>query len=114
MSNMQFETISKNADVNILKRSPFEGVAISLDFSSVATTNSIGQKIVKAGTPIGSTGVADNTATAIGILLFDVTEDRPQGTILKKAYIDTAKAQAHSGVTIASAVKGALPMIVFE
>lgn len=108
MSNMEYEKITLNGDVQILKRPPFEGIPITLDFSEVSGG------VVKAGTPISAAGVAANTASAIGILLFDVTEDRPQGTVLKKAYINTAVAQAHSGVTIASAVKTALPMIVFE
>ena len=73
-----------------------------------------GKKIVKAGTPIGTAGVADNTATVVGILLHDVTEDRPQGTLLKKAYINKTVAESHSGVTYAEAVKTALPMVVFE
>lgn len=110
---MQFEQEVYAGDVQILKRKPFEAIPITLDFSSVSTTVN-GKKVVKAGTPIGATGVADNTATVVGILLRDVTEDRPQGTLLKKAYIDTAIAQAHSGVTYAGAVKTALQMIVFE
>ena len=108
MSNMQVEQVTYGADVQILKRPPFEGIAITLDFTNVQGG------IVKAGSPISAAGVVANTADAIGILLWDVTEDRPQGTILKKAYINTAVAQAHSGVTIAAAVKSALPMIVFE
>lgn len=108
MSNMEYEKITLNGDVQILKRPPFEGIPITLDFSEVSGG------VVKAGTPISAAGVAANTASAIGILLHDVTEDRPQGTVLKKAYINTAVAQAHSGVTIASAVKTALPMVVFE
>lgn len=113
MSNMQFEQTSYSGDVQILKRKPFEAIPMTLDFTSVAEKVN-GKKIVKAGTPIGAAGTADNTATVVGILLHDVTEDRPQGTLLKKAYINTAVAQAHSGVTIAAAVKTALPMIVFE
>lgn len=113
MSNMQFESTSYLGDVQILKRRPFEGIAITLDFSGVADTLN-GKKIVKAGTPIGATGVADNTATVVGILLHDVIEDRPQGTVLKKAYINTAIAEKHSGVTYDAAVKTALPMVVFE
>lgn len=113
MSNMQFEQTSYLGDVQILKRKPFEAISMTLDFKNV--TNEVnGKKIVKAGTPIGASGVADNTATVVGILLHDVLEDRPQGTLLKKAYINTAAAQKHSGVTIAAAVKTALPMIVFE
>lgn len=113
MSNMQFEQTSYLGDVQILKRKPFEAIPMTLDFTSV-TDEVNGKKIVKAGTPIGVSGTADNTATVVGILLHDVLEERPQGTLLKKAYINTAVAQKHSGVTIAAAVKTALPMIVFE
>lgn len=112
--SMQFEQTSYLGDVQILKRKPFEGIAITLDFTSVTTKLANGKKVVKAGTPIGAAGVADNTATVVGILLHDVVEDRPQGTVLKKAYINTKVAQAHSGVEIADAVKTALPMVVFE
>lgn len=113
MSNMQYEQTSYAGDVEILKRIPFEGVPITLDFTSVTSTHN-GKKIVKAGTPIGAKGVADNTATVVGILLHDVLETRPQGTVLKKAYINAKVAQAHSGVTYATAMISALPMVVFE
>ena len=112
--SMQYEQTEYAGDVQILKRKSFEAIPMTLNFTSVGTKLTNGKKVVKAGTPIGSTGVADNTGTVVGILLHDVTEDRPQGTLLKKAYIDTAVAQAHSGVEIAAAVKTALPMIVFE
>ncbi len=113
MSNMQFESKTYPGDVQIIKRGKFEGIAKTLDFSEVTDTLN-GKKIVKAGTPIGASGTADNTATVVGILLSDVIEDRPIGTLLKKAYINTAVAESHSGVTYADAVKTALPMIVFE
>lgn len=113
MSNMQFEQAMHAGDVQILKRRPFEGIALTLDFSGVSD-NLNGKKIVKAGTPIGKTGVVDNTAAVVGILLHDVLEDRPQGTVLKKAYINTAVAEAHAGIEYAAAVKTALPMVVFE
>lgn len=111
---MIFEQTTYGADVQILTRQPFEGIARTLDFSSVATKTDSGKKVVKAGTPIGADGVVANTASVVGILLHDVTEDRPQGTLLKKAYIDTKVAQEHSGVTYDDAVKTALPMVVFE
>lgn len=114
MANMQYEQTSYAADVEILKRKPFEGVPITLDFTSVTDKTDSGKKIVKAGTPIGATGAVDNTATVAGILLHDVLESRPQGTILKKAYINSKVAQEHSGVTYDDAVKSALPMVVFE
>ena len=112
--SMQYEQTEYVGDVQILKRNPFEAIPMTLDFTSVVTKLANGKKVVKAGTPIGATGTVDNTATVVGILLHDVTEDRPQGTLLKKAYINTAVAKAHSGVTIEAAVKTALPMIVFE
>lgn len=113
MSNMQYEQITYGADVQILKRPPFEGIPLTLDFSSVSP-GSDGRKVVKAGTPISSAGVAANTSSAIGILLFDVYAERPQGTLLKKAYLNTSVAQTHCGLTYDAAVKAALPMIVFE
>lgn len=115
MSNMLFVTKELAGGVEILKRPPFEGIAITLDFSAVTDTDpDTGYKVVKAGTPISAEGVAANTGSAIGILLHDVDEVRPQGTILKKAYINTAVAEEHCGLTYDAAVKTALPMIVFE
>ena len=115
MSNMQFNDATFGGDVQILKRPPFEGIPITLDFSSVTAKDAAtGLKIVKAGTPISSAGVTANTSSAIGILLWDVLEDRPQGTILKKAYLNTSVAETHSGVSYDDAVKAALPMVVFE
>ena len=111
---MQYEQTEYVGDVQILKRKPFEAIPMTLDFTRVETKLANGKKVVKAGTPIGATGTVDNTSTVVGILLHDVTEDRPQGTLLKKAYINTEVAEAHSGVTIETAVKTALPMIVFE
>lgn len=108
MSNMNYEVASVAGDVQILKRSPFEGVAITLDFAGVA------EDVVKAGTPIGANGKADNSATAKGILLHDVSKDRPQGTILKKAYINKSVAEAHAGITYDAGIATALPMIVLE
>ena len=111
---MQYEQTEYLGDVQILNRKPFEAIPMTLDFSSVSDKLANGKKVVKAGTPIGPAGVVDNTGTVVGILLHDVTEDRPQGTLLKKAYIKTEVAQEHSGVTIEQAVKTALPMVVFE
>ena len=111
---MQYERTEYLGDVQILNRKPFEAIPMTLDFSSVSDKLANGKKVVKAGTPIGPAGVVDNTGTVVGILLHDTTEDRPQGTLLKKAYIKTEVAKTHSGVTIDQAVKTALPMVVFE
>lgn len=108
MSNMNYETKVVAGDVQILKRSAFEGVAFTLDFTDVESG------VVKAGTPIGANGKVDNTATAKGILLHDVYKERPQGTILKKAYINKAVAEAHAGLVYDAGIATALPMIVLE
>ena len=111
---MQYEQTEYLGDVQILNRKPFEAIPMTLDFSSVSDKLANGKKVVKAGTPIGPAGVVDNTGAVVGIVLHDTTEDRPQGTLLKKAYIKTEVAKTHSGVTIDQAVKTALPMVVFE
>ena len=111
---MEYEKTSYPGDVNILKRPPFEAIPLTLDMLTVSTFNDKGKKIVRAGSPIDGDGKVANTGDAVGVLLNDVTEDRPQGKILKKAYIDTETAKDHSGVTIADAVKSANPMLVFE
>ena len=98
---MLFE--SKNiANYEILNRSEFEGVAMTIDFTGVATADADGAIYIPAGTPVSKLG-APITATpwtgAIGLLLHDVYQDRPQGTVLKKAYINVTRAQAHNGLT---------------
>lgn len=106
-----------SADPVILYNTHFTGDAITLDES--AFTNGV----CKAGTPIASTGKkatttagasgAADTSDAEGILLADVYDDRPQGTIVIGGYIHTTRAQAHSGVTYDSATKAALKNVVF-
>lgn len=114
MSEMKVNTYQVYRGTEILKRpNGWEGIPLAIDFTSVVDEVG-GVKIVKAGTPISLAGVAANTAAAAGILMEDVFETRPVGTILKKAYIDKERAKTHSGVTIDAAVLTALPMIVLE
>lgn len=71
--------------------------------------------VVKAGSPINADGAIANTADAVGILLNDVYAENPNGSLIKAfATINLANANANSGLTIADAVKTALPNIVFE
>lgn len=120
--DMLFESVNIGGQVEILNRTPFEGVPITLDFTSVATTDSdTGEKVVKAGMPITSAGAEAKTTPwtgAIGILLRDVYESRPQGTILKRAYINTGRAQTNSGLTydddLVAALINAGCNIIFE
>lgn len=97
-------------EVNILKRADFEAIPKTLD--STAFTDGV----CKAGTPITAAGTIDNgeSSLAIGILKDDVLITRPQGSLLVKAYLDSAKAASHSGLTIDASVKSKLPMIIWE
>ena len=116
--DMLFESVDVGGQVEILNRSPFEGVPMTIDFTSVTTEDDdTGEKVVRAGMPISAAGAEVKTTPwtgAVGILLHDVYESRPQGTILKKAYINKTAAQANASVTYDTTLEGLLPMIVFE
>ena len=116
--DMLFESVDIGGQVEILNRTPFEGVPMTIDFTSVSTTDpDSGEKVVRAGMPISAAGAEVKTTPwtgAVGILLHDVYESRPQGTILKKAYINKTVAQSNASVTYDSTLEGMLPMIVFE
>lgn len=83
--------------------------------------------VCKAGSPIDKDGKFVNGRTtsggvvptddgdAVGILLNDVYEENPNGTIVKAfACVNESNANANAGITIATAVKTALSLIVFE
>lgn len=120
---MKVKTYTVYRGTEILNRpNGWEGVPTTVDFTNVTDTID-GVKVVKAGTPMdaipGDDGKnliskAANDATTAGILISDVFESYPIGTILKKAYINKARASDHSGVTISEAALGVLPMIVLE
>lgn len=114
MSEMKVKTWQVYRGTEILNRpNGWEAIPLAIDFTSVVDEID-GVKVVKAGTPISMAGVAANSADAAGVLLADVFEHRPVGTILKKAYINKQRAEDHSGVTIDATVLTALPMIVLE
>lgn len=110
--DMGVVTQKVNSGVEILNRIPFEGVSMTIDFSGVSDTDAeTGEKVVKAGTPIDGSGKPQKTtpfAGAVGILLHDVYEGRPQGTILKKAYINHKRVTAHAGITYDAALVATL------
>lgn len=120
--DMLFDSIGVGLQTEILNRTPFEGIPMTLDFASVTTTDpETSEKVVKAGTPITSAGASAKATPwtgAIGILLHDVYESRPQGTILKRAYINTGRAQTNSGLTydddLVAALINAGCNIIFE
>lgn len=109
------DTIS--GGVEILNRPPYEGVSMTLDESEVFKA----ADVVKAGSLIDKDGkVATSADVAVGILLYDVYKRRPQGTILKKAYVNLKRIKesigdAYDGMYGSlETIKAALPMIVFE
>lgn len=110
--DMKVTNYKVGTQVEILNRLPFEGVPMTIDFSSVSDTDAdTGEKVVKAGTPINQSGVPQKSTPftgAVGILLHDVYESRPQGTILKKAYINHKRVTAHTGITYDAALVAAL------
>lgn len=93
--------------VEILYNSEYVGRAITLDEASFS------DGVCKAGNPISVDGAIANDEDAVGILLHDVHEDRPQATVVIGGYINTAAAQEHSGVTIADEAKTAMKNVVF-
>lgn len=99
--DMLVENTTFVTGAEILNRPRYIGVSMTIDFSTT-TAGDDGKKIVKAGTPIDKDGkpVSSTPWTgAVGILLVDVAESRPQGTILTEAYVHTGRAQKNSGLT---------------
>ena len=107
IQSMGYNHSAFGGGVEILYNSEYVGKAVTLDETAFS------EGICKAGTPISAAGAVANTSSAIGILLHDVTVDRPQGTVVIGGYIHTARAQKHSGVTIADAAKTAMKNVVF-
>ena len=119
--DMKIDTLAVNAEEEILNRKEFQAVANTIDFSEVSNTASNGLKVVKAGTPVDKDGKPVKStpwANAVGILLHDVYEDRPQTAVLKQAYINTTRAQKNSKLKYDGALAAALNLagcrIVFE
>ncbi|MCI9135970.1 MAG: hypothetical protein HFH48_00150 [Lachnospiraceae bacterium] len=109
--SMAVETTVFGTGAEILNRPPFKGVSMTIDFTDVTEDEETGKKIVKAGTPINKDGVpvsATPWTGAVGILLVDVREERPQGTILTEAYVHTGRAQKNSGLTYDGALVTAM------
>lgn len=107
---MAVETAVFGTGAEILNRPPYDGVPMTIDFSTT-TAGDDGLKVVKAGTPIDKEGkpvTATPWTGAVGILLVDVAESRPQGTILTEAYVNTKRAQANSGLTYDGALVTAM------
>ena len=105
--------VVKNTSVQttpeILKRK------LGAEYLVPVTVTQFANGVCKAGSPIGADGTVQNGTNAVGILLYDVYEQNPNGSLVKAfAVINTENAEANAGLTIDSAVKTALPMVIFE
>lgn len=108
---MKFKSTEVNMQPEILKvKTGAEYTAvITLDFTGVESG------VIKAGQPISNAGKPVNDGTAVGILYTDATSDNPNGTIIKAfAVVNETNCNTNAGITIATEVKTALPLIVFE
>ena len=97
---MLFETTNFTETPQILYNSHYVGIPMAVDVSSGP---------VKAGSPIAIDGTVQNTADAIGVLLFDVDEKDPNGTVVILGFIREDKLPS----PIDNAAKAAMPMIKF-
>ena len=97
-------------DVEILASKDYKAIP-----AKIAVADNASSTVVKAGTPILSTGLSTTGANAIGILLYDVdVAANPNAAVVVQGIIDSTKAQRHSGVTYAAGLYSALPGIVFR
>lgn len=105
---MKFETTSVGGTIEILASKDFQAIPIKVATPASGT-------VVKAGTPLTDAGASTTGSGAVGILLYDVdTAENPNGAAVVMGIIDATKAQAHSGVTYASALFTALPAVTFR
>ncbi len=115
--NMAVKNATFGTGVEILNRPPYEGVPITLDDEAFSDSD-----VVKAGTLIKKNGTVDDSgAEPFGILLSDVYKDRPQGTVLKKAYVNLKRIKEsitegtyETMYSDVEALKTKLPRIEFE
>lgn len=109
--SMAVKTSVFGASEEILNRSEFRAISMTVDFANVTAVDDMGRKVVKGGTPIDKDGnpvSATPWTGAIGILHYDVIEDYPQGHIITTGYINTTRAKANSGLTYDGALVTAM------
>lgn len=109
--DMKVDTLAVSGEIEILNRKEFEAVPMTVDYTGVSATADNGEKIVKAGTPVDEDGKVISATPwtgAVGILLHDAYESRPQVAMLKVGYVNTGRAQTNSGLTYDAALTTAL------
>lgn len=115
--DMLGENLTFGASVEILNRPPYEAVSMTLDFSSAEANGKFkkdadtGELYVPAGMPIDKDGKpveATPYTNVVGILLVNVYQHRPQGTIVTEGYINKARAEASIGTSYDASLISAL------
>ena len=119
--DMSVKNAAFGSGAEILNRPPYEAVAMTINFDGASDTDfkkdtETGEFYAPAGIPVDKDGKQKKSTfeDIVGILLYDVYPDRPQGAVLKKAYINEKRAKDNSGVESYDELKSELPMIVFE
>lgn len=99
---MNFATTTIGGGVEILASKDYQAIPIKVATPGEGT-------LVKAGTPLTSSGAATTAANATGILLYDVdTAKNPNGALVVHGIIDAKKAQAHAAMTYDAGLMTAL------
>jgi hypothetical protein len=105
---MNFAKTNYGGTIEILASNDYQAIPVKVATPGEGT-------VVKAGTPLTDAGVSTTGSGAVGILLYDVdTAKNPNGAAVVQGIIDATKAQAHSGVSYASALYEALPGVIFR
>ena len=108
--DMKVDTLAYSGEVEILNRKENEAVSMTVDYTGV-DVDSDGRRVVRAGTPVDKDGkVVTSTpwTGAVGIVLHDAYDSRPQVAVLKVGYVHTTRAQSNSGLTYDAALVTAL------
>lgn len=103
---MKFKTTEVGGTVEILAADDFDAIPFTVTETAA----------VKAGTPMTILGKKAASASADGILLYDVyPAENPNAALVVRGIIDKKKSEEHSGVTYdAAALKTAVPSIVLR
>ena len=107
---MKYSETTIAGDVEILASNDYQAIP-----AKIAVGDGASSTIVKAGTPIDSSGLFAESTLPIGILLYDVdTAVNPNAAVVVEGIIDENKAETHASVTYTDYQKAALPNIIFR
>lgn len=95
-------------NIEILMQTEFDSRIVPIKFDGYD------KMVMLAGTPVDSGGKFANGATAIGILIEDVTRSYPYGEIVVSGFVDYEAAKKYSEVDYTKECMTALKNIVFE